>query len=251
MKATIYIRRQGFEFYLDNALPPVLFGFDPTVLSNLEVLNPTLLREQLTTFFQSQAGAGKNLLLTIILSEEVLFHKVIESQEPEVLKSEKEKFHNYIPLDEERIVETSLVINTATHIFAVNRDLYTSIMEVVKQLKGELKLVFPFFVVSSGTPDASVFNQSPGLNETYFQSIAQLHRTFPQANLLINDKEYLLAEKEKGEVKTPKQKITVVLLVLLILISLGVSIFVIAMAFMPQKKKPLSVLFPPTVLVVS
>ncbi len=240
MKATLYLRRQGFELYNENTLPPVLFQFEPTALSNLEVVDATILHDQLKTFFQEQVKVGKGSTLTVVLSEEVLFHKVIESQDAEVLKSEKEKFHNSIPLDEENIVETSLIINTATHIFAVNKELYHSIMNVFKELKGELKGVYPFFMVSDGTPDQSVFGQSPGLNDTFFQSISSLNHSYPQANLLHNDKDYLAAEKEKGEVKTPKQKITVTVLIIVILISIGISIFVIAMAFMPKKKKPIT-----------
>jgi|GEM_PF-5611720 len=225
-----YLLRTGFIVYGSNLSEPVTFPYDQEVVKNLEVANKTELRTQLLEFFKQ--FNLKEADIAIVLSEQVIFHKVFPELEKDRLEKELTIFVNEVPFEQKNVISDSWSKDQITHIYALNKEIYEIFQPTIAELKWQIVSVLPLFMFFAADTDPQSFNNKNELTPEEVQYIVKNRDVVKTENLLILEPLVLRAPTLDDRLTTPQQKKYVTFgLILFILIVWLVIIFFLVRSF--------------------
>ncbi|GEM_PF-5555726 len=171
----IYLFREGFDFYVNDASPAVRFVFPESVVKDLDVLHKTELHEAVKAFIdQNQIVSGECI---IVVSEHVYFEKDFTNVAEDQKEATIQGFVDTVPF-ESSFVKT-FPIAGGWKVAVVNKDLCTSLQEAFTQ-KG--------FIISAITPvvvlGTTLTEEGNGLTVDSIRLLFEKYSVLKQNNFL-------------------------------------------------------------------
>ena len=136
----LYLARQTFDFYGSNNQVKSL-QVPTEVFNNLEIQDEGQFDAMVKNFLL--ATNLKNQRVVIILSDEVIFQKVLRETSGEIEQQEAQRFFNEIPFDPEKVAQKQLRIQNQLFLIAANCQLYESLAKILKEIGWETVSIVP------------------------------------------------------------------------------------------------------------
>lgn len=173
-QAILYLDRNGFYFYEIGLLNILSLGFLETSVKNLDIMDEKSLDNQIQIFSVQNKLPQANI--SIVISPNIIFEKVIETMEPASQKEATDKFLSTVPFA--NVSSYTYNLDNGVKIIGLNEDLYLAIKNSFEKLGSTVTLVLPY---QSLGPDASLLKNFTKENLT--QLIKKVDR-YKRQNLL-------------------------------------------------------------------
>lgn len=152
--------------------------FHSSAVRHLEVVSRDEVVKTLVDAFKG-ANLGKQTAV-ILLSDHIVFEKLIPQSEPGVAQKAVARFYHDVPLEEAHIAKKIMPLKGSALALAANRELYQIIIEVAHEFEWKIKAVIPMIPFAKLaedeqlTPDQvkqilnsdSIFKEADFLNES-------------------------------------------------------------------------------------
>lgn len=219
--AAIYIRKKSLEFFVGNNRKNLEFPDD--IVSNGDVVNQTKYDKFIEDFITANNLQKQKVLL--ILAEDIVYDKTFPSEDLKIIDDKIDDYLSMVPIDPEKIAKKTIKSDKGIYFFAVNKDLFEKLVEILERLALEVLAVVPLTAFSTET------NLTPDL----------IGRVYGNSNLL--NESNLLSEAPDLSNYSSVRKILAVILVLGILIAGGWFVmtnnyFNIQIPFLNQNQQP-------------
>lgn len=220
----IYIKKNAVEVYKKGIEEPALMQIPPTALYHLEVQNPILLENLLTTFIHNLNLKKQKGI--IMLSPSIIFEKTIP---PSPTKSSEEiiKFFEDIPLEQEEIAKKVVHLPDQTLLMGTNKSLYEKVISIFESVGWQIKAVIPSILVGE-YPDESIL---PPEDIKHILSDSKLQK---EADFLIDNQKVKQTvakpklnplNEEETQQQNPKNLKQIILLVFALIFFIGAAGF--------------------------
>lgn len=210
VNSILFLTRDHFEF-VDAAVSSVLrFDFIPSLVRDMEVVNPSLFEEQIKGFIETDNLSPSEMV--ILLSDNVQFVKDFTSVLQDQQDTEEEQVQAFV--DTVPFENTSAKVfqfETGKKIIAVNQDLYETIKNAFQKLGFSITFVVPSFIIDPAMG---------GLTQDAITAVFKRAGEFKEFNLIT---ETVVETQPKNTAPTNKRKINIRLV-----ISIGVFLVLIA-----------------------
>jgi hypothetical protein len=222
----LYIKKQAlYVFRRKNGAADVL-EFPKNIVFNMEVLDRERFGELAGSFF-AEKKLKKNRAL-VLLSEEVVFRKIIAQEElgqdDEDNRKKFESFFDEVPFDPQKISEKVVIIQQGEYLAAVNKDLFLPITEALEKMGGKATYVVPAEVFGIKEGQESIDNDE-------FEKVISSEESLNSFNFLENFEQVEtsvsqsgseeIQNKKEGELTGVKKALVVLGIIILALAILG------------------------------
>lgn len=196
----IFIKKNSLTFFIDGNEKQLELPAD--IVSDDSITDPDKYKKLIEDFILAQNIKKSKVIL--ILSEEVIFSKSVPITDANMVNEKLADFAGMIPVESEKVIKKNVKLKDVVELFAVNRELFEKIIEILKKFNFEVTAVVPLAVYSSDNE----------LTQDLIKKIYKDTRLLKNTNFL-NDNS---ADDNAGQSKT----------VMLVLIFLLVIIFVLS-----------------------
>lgn len=194
----IYIQKKSLDFYVEGEKKHLEFPAE--TVSDEGIIDPAGYEKIIEDFIV--AGNIKKQQMMLILSEEVLFEKSIPLSDVKLTDEKLADFTEMIPVENEKLVKKSIRLDENIQFFALNKQLFEKIVEILDRSGFEVLAIVPLILYS---PDNT-------LDENLIKKICQDKQLLKKADFLSNN---LSADNTS---KSKKFLAIIMLLVLIIFI---------------------------------
>lgn len=151
MQHLIYITRKSLEIYNTNSTGSIAkLEFNPEVYSDEEIKNLESFKKLTGDFLKNNLKNNKEII--IVISDQLVFQKVIIGAKSEDLKTESEIFFKSVPFDPQKIVKKTITLKNETNFIAVNRNVYEELIKLLTNFQIKTKAVLPAnFLIAPNT----------------------------------------------------------------------------------------------------
>lgn len=215
----IVLERNSLYFYGSNILNTVLrLDFPPEIARDLEIFDKQKISDYVKSFILNNRISSANLLL--ILSQSVIFEKILPPMEQDKLEIEMQKFLDNVPF--ENIISRNFSIDKNYRIIATNKT-FVDIVKAVFETKGFVfESTLPYFFVKQ--------NSNSGIDLQSAKNVLNNFDSLKQQNYSIHDQNISMDRiKNSNEVSfnaiKNKKTISLILISLFSVCLLGFLIF--------------------------
>jgi hypothetical protein len=228
--ALLYLHRTGFELFSPVFSQTISFPFSDEAEKYMEINSAETLKTQLKAFLE-QLNV-KDIEVYVMLSEEVVFHKIITETEQPKQQEAIAKFTSEVPFEPKDIGSGTWLKDGVLHAFGVNKKLYEIFIPVFTSLTWKLTSVVPLFMFYEGTSDPNQFLQKATLADDEAMNYLQNAETWKNENFLVKFPLFVAPVTPGTSIEqkaSPQQKkiATTVLVGVIILIWIVMGFFVI------------------------
>lgn len=217
-KSIIYLKRNALEVYQEKAdSPQNKLDFPKDVAQNDEIFNQAKFEALLLDFLGKTIVKGQETI--IVLSDEVLFQKIIPASKDE--SAQVQKFYEEVPLDPQKIVKKEIRQKDGLHLIVTNKSLFETIKNILAKLGHVTEMVIPATLLN--------LSQSQTLTGEDVGKILSGAEKAKDADFLTDDKAQTdnqtqdeQAPKESPENQNPFKNKMLMLLVVIFILLIGV-----------------------------
>lgn len=200
-KILLLLKRHRLEIYSTDSDQVMVVKFPQEVLRHLEIVNIDEFSKTVITALK-EINIPKQQAM-IALSEHVIFDKEVSLDSPaqaEPAVDEIGQFYKNIPFDEDKIAKKIMAMGDKQLLLAANRDVYQSIIQLVKEFDWTVKAVLPMTVFPK-TDDQRE------LSPDEVQEILSSYNKYPDADFLKEDQiDPMVVPAEMADVN-PKEEV--------------------------------------------
>ncbi len=172
----IYIQKKSLNFYINGEEKRL--NFPDNIISNGDIINPIKYEKLIGDFIIAENIKKQQIML--ILAEEILFEKTILATDLKISNDSMDSFINMIPIEQEKLIKKTIQLNDNSHLFAVNRQLFEKIVEILVKFNFEVLAVVPLTIYSSDSElnenlIAKIYKDKQFLKETNFLNDTESH----------------------------------------------------------------------------
>ncbi|MBI2337945.1 LytR C-terminal domain-containing protein [Candidatus Daviesbacteria bacterium] len=143
--ALIYIQKNALDIYIGGEEKHL--EFPPDTVSDSDILDLEKYQKLIEDFILSEKIKKQKAIL--VLSGEIVYQKVVPLIDKKILDERMADFASMIPIEHEKLFKKSIEIEDNIQLFAVNKNLFEKIIEILEKLKFEVLAVVPLHVYSS------------------------------------------------------------------------------------------------------
>ncbi|OGE63138.1 hypothetical protein A2964_00855 [Candidatus Daviesbacteria bacterium RIFCSPLOWO2_01_FULL_40_27] len=198
--SAIYIQKNSLSFYINGEEKHLEFPED--TVSEEDIINPAKYSKLIADFITAENIKSQRVLL--VLSEEIIFKKLIPATDLKLLDEKLADFTEMIPLESGKLIKKTVKLNANIYLFAVNKQLFEIVLETLEGLGFKVLAVVPL----------SLYSADNSLNEDIVRKIYKDRGFLKSANFL-NDSS-VLSNGGKS-----KQALAIILFLLAIVIILS------------------------------
>lgn len=129
-------------------------SFQSSAVRHLEVVKKDEVVKTLADAFKSVNLSRQNAV--IVLSDHIVFERLILKDNPEVTQKEIARFYHEVPLEEAHIAKKIMPLKGSVLALAANRELYSLIIEVAREFEWKIKAVIPMTPFAKLAEDANL-----------------------------------------------------------------------------------------------
>lgn len=143
----LVLNSHSFRIYNPYSSESYAIDFPPSALDNQEIINKDEFEKIITEFIESKKLYKKRAL--IVLSEELIFEKKINTDDFDKDKSIIDKFFQTVPFADYELGKEIVRDRETTNLFAANKIIYGEIIKILMKNKWELLAVIPINIFPS------------------------------------------------------------------------------------------------------
>lgn len=218
-KILLYLKAHALDFYIRGDDNVGKIDFPSVVINHLEIVDHTKLNELIISFIARSELGDQDA--TLLLSDEVIFHKKIGRDSPEVEEELIESFFDKVPLDKSHQAKKVIVQDDFLYPVATNKNLYEAIVKSFVNNGWKINAVVPAIVFG---------DLSSSLDPELVDNILKADDLIQKYDLLHGDNNSAKYDTSESDSKpsdstpqTPKKGafVWILLLILLVLLSSG------------------------------
>lgn len=213
-KLLLLLKRHSLEIYYKDSSQVMNVSFQTSAVRHLEVVSKDEVTKTLVDAFKSANLSRQNAI--ILLSDHIIFERLIPGDDPEIVKKALAKFYNDVPLDEAHIAKKIMPLKGSVLALAANRELYSLIIEVAREFEWKIKAVIPM------TPFAKLA-ENVQLTSDQVSQVLDSGQVFKETDFLSENSLPLQktekSEEERAEGDKSKAKIVLTISLVLFLLS--------------------------------
>lgn len=146
-KIIIYLSRSHLFVYFNKLKNPIKLELEQSTLFNLEEFDTNWIYENLNTILSKQNF--NNADATLILGRDLVFDKILETDDSVKKQAEIEEFNSKIPLSPLLITTKEYLQNDNVLLVATNKEIYTSLIDLFSKFNIDIKYVLPEVVFNN------------------------------------------------------------------------------------------------------
>lgn len=202
----IFIKKNSLTFYLDQK--ELHLEFPVAVVKDADIANPSQYEKLVEEFLT--ANNIKKQKAILVLSEEIVFQKIIPFTDQKMLDEESTRFSEMIPVERENLREKTLQVDSNIHLFALNKWLIEKLIEILKKQGWEITAAVPL----------TLFTEEKALNADIIKKLIVNKQLIKRADCLTDVSSPL-------SYRTPsnKKNITILLILILVIIFAAGALF--------------------------
>lgn len=153
-KLLLLLKRHSLEIYYKGSEKVMDVSFQSSAVRHLEVVKKDEVVKTLADAFKSVNLSRQNAV--IVLSDHIVFERLILKDNPEVTQKEIARFYHEVPLEEAHIAKKIMPLKGSVLALAANRELYSLIIEVAREFEWKIKAVIPMTPFAKLAEDANL-----------------------------------------------------------------------------------------------
>ena len=141
-KTILLLKRDSLELYIaDGEGPKNRLTFPPEIIRYEEILDETKFESLIASFLQKEIAPNQKV--TILLSPDILFQKIIPQKDKNSEDAEIKKFADEIPFDISKTATVKIPTTDGLNLIATNKKLYLPIINAVEKTKCQVETIVP------------------------------------------------------------------------------------------------------------
>lgn len=166
----IYIQKKTLDFHVEGEEKHLELPAD--TVSDGDIINPAKYEKIIEDFITAENVKKQQFIL--VLSEEILFKKTIPLEDIKLLDERLTDFVSMIPVESEKLAKKSVELDNNIELFAVNKELFEKIIEILSRSGFEVLAVVPL----------APYSNDRELNEEVIKKIYQDKQFLRKVNFL-------------------------------------------------------------------
>jgi hypothetical protein len=237
-KAVLFLRRHGFELYVERSPQPLICAFPPEAVSDLELIDIHKLEETINEFIKT--NTLKNLEITFLLSDEVVFRKTFPTKVDDAVKAQIQQFYDVVPVDTRHVAKGQLPAGENTEYYVVNKQLYLPLKNIFEMNFLKTVGIFPLFFIQPALPVVA-FGQQASLDASALSAAYRPSKQMKERDLLLLEvvEVQFIKTTTEGQIDESEKKKLVFAVVFVVGCVLGLG-FIVLQAFKRPVVKPLN-----------
>ncbi len=221
IRGVLYLERDKFQLSIDTREDIITYPFTPNYVSNLDIIDPDGLKQNLTDFLKQNNIVVSDII--IVVSSQCLFEKDFKKEEePQIAE-----YIDNIPY--ETVSVKKIPIERGTKIIVGNATFFSLLADIFYQSGIKLSFVVP--EIALGAPIGAFSASTARLISSRIETLSQL-------KFEISDMAEMKVIEEKVHViKEKKKKSVMIILLPVIGIILIILIFIIVQPFIFKKQR--------------
>lgn len=201
--ASVYIKKKSLEFIVGNNRKSLEFPDDVT--SNADIINPEKYEKLVEEFITTNNLKKQKVLL--VLADEIIFDKTFPNEDLKILDDKINDFLDMVPIDPGKIAQKNIKSDKGIYFFAVNKDLFEKLVEVMERSGVEVLAAVPL----------TAFSEEKDL------SVEIIKKIFDNKNLI--NESNLLSENPDLDSNSSVKKFLFFAVFLISAVSVGIYLF--------------------------
>lgn len=188
LPAAIYIQKNALDFYINGNVKHLDFPAD--IVSNSDIISPNQYEKLLVDFIAPEIVRKQKVIL--VLSEDIIFQKSIPLIEVKILDENMADFVNMIPIESQQLVKRGVKVDDNVQLFAVNKQLFEKIIEVLEKASFEVLALVPLSLYSTDGDFSEDLIKKIYQNKQFLKNTNFLSQSFLDGNSTQDKKTFII-----------------------------------------------------------